>query len=33
MNQLRILHWYNVVRAHYQFTIFHVVLYALWLAR
>ncbi len=33
MNPLGILHWYNVLRGHYQFTVFHAVRYVLWLAR
>lgn len=33
MNPLRILHWYNVLKAHYQFTIFQTIRYGLWLTR
>jgi hypothetical protein len=28
-----VLHWYNVLRAHYHFTVFEAIRCALWLAR
>jgi hypothetical protein len=33
MNPLRILRWCKVLRAHYQFTLYEAIRYALWLAR
>ena len=33
MKPLSILHWYNVLRAHYHFTTFEAIRFALWLAR
>jgi hypothetical protein len=33
MKSLSILDWYRIPRAHYQWTIFQSIRYALWLAR
>jgi len=33
MNPAKVLHWYNVLRTHYHFTIFEAIRYALWLTR
>jgi hypothetical protein len=33
MKALSIFDWYRVLRAHYHWTIFQSVRYALWLAR
>jgi len=33
MNQPSMLGWYRILRAHYQFTMFQAIRYALWLAR
>jgi hypothetical protein len=33
VERLSILDWYRVLRAHYHFTIFQAIRFALWLAR
>ena len=33
MKSLSILDWYRILRAHYQWTIFQSIRYALWLVR
>jgi hypothetical protein len=33
MKRLSILDWYRILRAHHQWTMFHAIRYALWLAR
>ena len=33
MKQLSVREWYRILRAHYEFTIFQAIRYALWLAR
>ena len=33
MKQASVREWYRILRAHYEFTIFQAIRYALWLAR
>lgn len=33
MNPSKVLHWYSILRTHYNFPIFEAIRYALWLTR